>query len=83
MIVMHASITGMTAHPNSSREFVFTCTAQAMRSIAPTYNSAINLTRLHFVAFLPGSMPARLTEARRDLGKTVSGSIARTFEVTK
>jgi hypothetical protein len=36
MIVMPASITGMTAQPNSSREFVFTRIAQAMRSIAPT-----------------------------------------------
>jgi hypothetical protein len=47
------------------------------------YNSAINLTRLHFVAFLPGSTPARLTEALGELGKPVSASIARTFEVTE
>jgi hypothetical protein len=64
MVIMPAS-TGMTAHRNSSREFVFTRTAQAIRAIAPTYNSAINLTCLHFVAFLPGSTPARLTEALR------------------
>jgi hypothetical protein len=83
MIVMPAFITGMTAHPNSSREFVFTRTAQAMKSIARTRNSAINLTRLHFVAFLPGSTPARLTEALRNLGKRVSASIARNFEVTE
>jgi hypothetical protein len=83
MIVMPASITGMTAHPNSSREFVFTPHRPGDEVNRPTCNSAINLTRLHFVAFLPGSTPARLTEALRDLGKRVSASIARTFEVTE